>query len=52
MMFIAVIFFYICQNILMNYFTNYGIWATYSLTYLLETIILVLFLPKLKQKFV
>lgn len=52
MMFIAVIFFYICQNILMNYFTNYGIWATYSLTYLLETIILILFLPKLKQKFV
>ena len=51
MMFIAVIFFYICQNILVEYFANYGIWATYSLTYLLESIILILFLPQLKQKF-
>ena len=51
MMFIAVAFFYICQNILMNYFANYGIWATYSLTYLVESIILVLFLPQLKKNF-
>ena len=51
MMFIAVIFFYICQNILMGYFGNYGIWMTYSLTYLLESVILVLFLPQLKRKF-
>lgn len=51
MMFIAVVFFYICQNILVEYFANYGIWATYSLTYLLESIILILFLPQLKQKF-
>ena len=51
MMFIAVIFFYICQNILMGYFGNYGIWMTYSLTYLLESAILVLFLPQLKRKF-
>lgn len=51
MMFIAVIFFYLCQNILVEYFANYGIWVTYSLTYLLESIILILFLPQIKLKF-
>ena len=51
MMFIAVIFFFICQNILVEYFANYGIWVTYSLTYLLESIILILFLPQIKLKF-
>lgn len=51
MMFIAVIFFYICQKILMFYLGNDGIWLTYNLTYLLESIILVLYLPSLKKYF-
>ena len=51
MMFVAVIFFYVCQNILMNLYGNNGIWLTYILTYLLESIILVLYLPILKRKF-
>lgn len=51
MMFMAVIFFYIAQQVLMYYFNNHGIWLTYVLTYLLESIILVLFLPKLKRIF-
>lgn len=45
MMFVAVIFFYICQKILMSYLGNDGIWLTYNLTYLLESIILILYLP-------
>lgn len=52
MMFIAVVFFYICQNIMIDYFANYGIWATYSLTYLLESVILALSLPQLRRKFI
>ena len=51
MMFIAVIFFFVAQQVLMSYFDNHGIWLTYVCTYLLESIILVLFLPSLKQKF-
>ena len=51
MMFIAVIFFYICQKILMSYLGNDGIWLTYNLTYLLESIILILYLPSLKKYF-
>lgn len=51
MMFIAVIFFFVAQQILMSYFDNHGIWLTYVLTYLLESIILILFLPSLKRKF-
>ena len=51
MMFIAVAFFFIAQQILMSYFGNHGIWLTYVFTYLLESIILVLFLPSLKRKF-
>lgn len=51
MMFVAVIFFYICQKILMSYLGNDGIWPTYNLTYLLESIILILYLPSLKKYF-
>ena len=51
MMFVAVIFFYICQKILMSYLGNDGIWLTYNLTYLLESIILILYLPSLKKYF-
>ena len=51
MMFVAVIFFYICQKILMSYLGNDGIWLTYNLTYLLESIILILYLPSLKKIF-
>lgn len=51
MMFVAVIFFYICQKILMSYLGNDGIWLTYNLTYLLESIILILYLPSLKNYF-
>ena len=51
MMFIAVVFFYFCQKGLMYFFDNDGIWATYVLTYLLESIILVLFLPSLRRRF-
>ena len=35
----------------MNLYGNNGIWLTYILTYLLESIILVLYLPILKRKF-
>lgn len=51
MMFVAVIFFYICQKILMSYLGNDGIWLTYNLTYLLESIILILYLSSLKKYF-
>ncbi len=51
MMFIAVIFFYVAQQLLMAHYENHGIWLTYVLTYLLESIILVLFLPSLRRKF-
>lgn len=51
MMFIAVVFFYFCQKFTMSFLGNDGIWTTYVLTYLLESIILVLFLPSLKHKF-
>ncbi|WP_296897583.1 MATE family efflux transporter [uncultured Megamonas sp.] len=51
MMFVAMIFFYICQKILMSYLGNDGIWLTYNLTYLLESIILILYLPSLKKYF-
>ena len=51
MMFIAVIFFAICQKILLLNFANHGIWLSYNLTYLLESAILIMFLPKLKARF-
>ena len=51
MMFIAVIFFFLCQKLLMSLFGNDGIWTTYVLTYLLESIIFVLYLPSLKKRF-
>lgn len=51
MMFIAVIFFYFTQKILLNYYGNDGIWLTYNFTYLLESIILILYLPTLKKYF-
>lgn len=51
MMFIAVVFFAICQKILVFNFDNHGIWISYNLTYLLESIILIAFLPKIKAQF-
>lgn len=33
----------------MSYLGNDGIWLTYNLTYLLESIILILYLPSLKN---
>ena len=51
MMFIAVIFFVGMQELLIPLFGNDGIWMTYVLTYLLESIILVLFLPLAKKRF-
>ena len=51
MMFIAVIFFFLCQKLLMASFGNDGIWTTYVLTYLLESVIFVLYLPSLKRRF-
>ena len=51
MMFIAVVFFVGMQELLIPPFGNDGIWMTYVLTYLLESIILVLFLPLAKKRF-
>lgn len=51
MMFIAVIFFFLCQKLLMALFGNDGIWTTYVLTYLLESVIFILYLPSLKKRF-
>ena len=51
MMFIAVIFFFLGQKLLMASFGNDGIWTTYVLTYLLESIIFILYLPSLKRRF-
>lgn len=51
MMFIAVVFFAVMLNILLPLLGNHGIWITYVLTYLLESIILVLFLPQARRRF-
>lgn len=52
MMFIAVVFFYFTQKILLSYYSNDGIWLTYNFTYLLESIILILYLPTLNKYFI
>ena len=51
MMFIAVIFFVGMQELLIPRLGNDGLWTTYVLTYLVESIILVLFLPLAKKRF-
>ena len=50
-MFIAVIFFVGMQELLIPRLGNDGLWTTYVLTYLVESIILVLFLPLAKKRF-
>lgn len=51
MMFIAVMFFVLMQQITIPLWGNHGVWITYVTTYLLESIILVIFLPVAKKRF-